>query len=270
MHIDGEDDDILELEGFEDETDPVDPDDDDQRNPDDDEEPQDDGLAVLRQQRAHIRKLERELRDAKKPTATEIVAAGPRPSYGDGSAYDFSDAKYEAALDEWDAKREAEIVARAKADTAKPDPAVSVRPHVDAYYASADKLTAPDAQDVLADMESALSPAQQMAVVLAAGQASPNDPAALVYSIARDPDTLDRLAGIENPIMLATEIAKMAAAPSRPKPAIDKAVRGGRAAPSGAKAGQAQLDKAKAAAEASGDYTAYFALKRRMAARTSA
>ena len=73
MHIDGEDDDILELEGFEDETDPVDPDDDDQRNPDDDEEPQDDGLAVLRQQRAHIRKLERELRDAIRGTNADYT-----------------------------------------------------------------------------------------------------------------------------------------------------------------------------------------------------
>lgn len=227
----------------------------------------DDGHAVLRQQRAHIRKLERELRAARKPAATTVEKAGPRPAYGDGSAYDFTEAKFDAALDEWDAKREAEIIARVRAEMAgeagKSDAAAAVRPSIDAYYSGVAKLPAPDAEAVLADMEDSLSPAQQMALVLAAANVSPDNPAGLVYRIARDPDTLDRIAGIENPIILATEIAKMASAPSRPKPAIDRPSRGGAAVTT--TAADKQLAKLEAEALRTGNRTALIRYRREIA-----
>jgi hypothetical protein len=267
MTPDIDDDDLLELDGFEAEDDLPDNEpegdagEDDEPEPDDQPEDEDGENATIRRMRAEIRAKNRELAEARKKAAPAPVEVGERPRYGDGSQWDFDEAKHEAAVDAWLERKLA-----AQQQTAQPqqnDTAAKFDQQSAAFTASETRLRAdPVKARALDDVGTALSPTQLATVTWVAGDKGPS----VLLAIARDPALFDRVVDIEDPILLAAEIGRLTAgAKTVAKPDIDKPVRGGK--PGGAKTSGAKLAKLEAEAEKTGDRTALIRYRKAQAQR---
>lgn len=206
--------------------------------------------------RKRQRELERENRDLKaKVTAVSGVeklppALGKKPQLDD-DGIDYDSEKYEKALDEWyEKKREVDALESEK-KTEQENQQKLWQQKLDAYGEAKSSLKVADFDDAEEVLTSTLSNTQQGIIV-----AGCDNPALVAYAIGKNPKKAQELSSIKDPVQFAFAIAKLEATMkvSSKKPAAlpEKSVSGsGR--PSGAI--DKQLDRLRADAEKTGDYS---------------
>ncbi|UKK84747.1 hypothetical protein L7H23_01185 [Sphingopyxis sp. BSN-002] len=222
--------------------------------------PEDDDTAadLPKRLRAEIKERDRKLAIANKRLAeldkpAPVVEVGPRPTRDE---FDWDDEKYDAAIDKWNrdkfaaeqqASAPTDLETEAKADVAKLQTGLS-------------SLAFADASEVVGNAMEALTDAQQFMI----SQAS-NESAKLIYALGKNPDRLAALSAIKNPVKFIAEVARMEAQMTttrRKAPPPPENIRQGDARP--AQGGDKELARLQKQAEASGDYSALLAHKRKL------
>lgn len=216
---------------------------------------------LIREMRRQLRETRREnkkLRD--KVPENKPVEVGPRPTEEE---FDWDKEKYDAAVDAWNERR---FQAQQQASNADAPIRQDWEGDLARFKDSAAKLTAtPGAKEALEEVEETLSPAQQMCLLKVS-----KDAAALMFALGKDPDKLDALAEITDPIKFTAEVTRMemeAAMSARKKPAIDPLVRGRPTANESTDKVLARLEKE---AERTGNRTAVIAYKAKLKAKKAA
>lgn len=191
------------------------------------------------------KELEKAATDKAAPTT---VTLGVKPKLAD---FDFDTDKFEEALTKWnDQKRAAdnEGIARQAAERKAQD---AWQARLGEYSESKAKLKVKDFDEAEATAFEALTPVQQGIAVQGA-----ENPGLVIYAIGKNPKKLKELAAITDPVKFAFAVArlekdlKMTTRKAPPPP--EKVVTG-----SAPKSGvvDSQLDKLRAEAEKTGDYT---------------
>ncbi|CAB4140396.1 hypothetical protein UFOVP407_52 [uncultured Caudovirales phage] len=249
------DDDVLDLEEFEDDDLPeadeddgedADPDDGDDGDQGEDEQPE--SNATIRRMRAEIRQLRREKREAQSRTVVDVEDPGPRPKLED---FDYDEDRHAEAVETWAGKK---FAAQQAAQAQQADDPITKdwNTKLTAFQEARVAITTqqPDAEDVLMDVNAALDAGQMASIV----QAFKGERAvSILLKIGADADTLERFADIRNPLELVAEAARLEApAMTRKKPAIDAPVKG--KAPTAGPANKT-LEKLEAEAARTGDRT---------------
>lgn len=259
-------DDEAEISEVEEETDPEDHDDDTGAEDEEaaaltvviegeeDEDEGSDGIRRLREahkeQRRRIKELEEQVK-----AQTPAQELGPKPTL---EGCDYDPAQFEAELTEWNERKrevdakEAERAARAQEEHGR------YMKRLEAYNASKAKLGAKDfdaaEEAVLEDFS-----VQQQSIIVAHS----DRPELLVYALGKNAKARARLAATTDLISFAYELAKLEkgmTVTGVKKAQPEKRVSGGAGVP---QTGARKLDQLKATAEKTGDYTAYFAAKRK-------
>ncbi|MES2904016.1 MAG: hypothetical protein V4696_07510 [Pseudomonadota bacterium] len=237
------DDDVLDLEGFE--ADDGAPQEGDEQQDDVGDTDATDENAVLRALRASNREKERRIAELERQTKPKPVDPGPRPTL---EAFDYDEGKFNDAIDTWHETR------RAATEAAKPED-TGVEQHwtesVAAFQTARTALTAsnPRAEDIILDVDRAFTPAQTACLIQAFGDKAP----AMMVRIGSDPDKMEALADITNPIRFTAEVVRMENAAVRQRPALDEPVRGKAVVN---RSNDAQLAKLEKEAARTGDRTA--------------
>ena len=243
---------------------------DDEEDPDADQEGDSPAIRAIR---ARNRELNKRAREAERRAAeleasratTPKIEVGPKPDLWEDCEGDQD--KFEAALDEWKAKK-------AKADEQEEKAQEKNRRIQDAYTNDVNAYQARKAElrisdDDLAPVTAALTLEQQAVAIQAA-----NDPAALAVALSKSPARLAELAKIDNPWKLAAAIARMEGKvkvqTNKKAPAPNRAERGSASISDSAGGLQAKIDKLEAAWEkagGTGDRTEIQRLKRELRER---
>jgi hypothetical protein len=199
-----------------------------------------------------LRKQNRELKA--KVKELEVVAQPkrdvqmPKPTL---EACDYDADKFETELLAWNAQK-------AEAGRAEAEAKQAWENRLKTYSEQKQALRVrgyDDAEDAVREI---MSVTQQGIILQAA-----DEPARLVYALGLSPSKAKELAGEKDPVRFAAKVAKMEMqlkdTPRKPAAAPDRKPVGAGATPA---ALQPRLDKLKAEAHASGDWTKYFAEKR--------
>lgn len=221
------------------------------------------GRAALKAARESAREYAREAREVKARLA-EIEAAsrpaedvlGPEPQPED-SGWDNS--KHNAAVIAWNDKRRAIEAKKAEADKARKASEEAYQVKLEAYHANRGKVGVDD--EAQARVVAALSPQQQTALMDAVA-----DPAKMVAALARSPKALAELSAIKEIHKFAYKLAQVEGkitVTTKAPPPVESKLRGGGSVADAVST--VPLDKLRERAEASGDYSSYFAEKRRRA-----
>lgn len=212
----------------------------------------------------NLRKENRELKRVKRELEAKLVAPaveqtlGPKPTL-EGSDYDAD--KFEAALLKWNAdkRKHDEEAAAKRAEEEAQDKAWQAR--LSGYQTAKTSLKVKDFDDAEDTVKEALSIPQQAIILQGA-----KDPALLVYALGKSPAKVKELSEIKDPVQFAFAVARMEAtvkATTRKPTTSPETTLSGNGRPSGAV--DDRMAKLKSQAEASGDWTEYFAAKRKAA-----
>lgn len=166
-------------------------------------------------------------------------------------ACDYDADKFETELLAWNAQK-------AEANRAENEAKQAWEVRLKTYSEQKQALRVQDFDDAEDTVREVMSVTQQGIILQAA-----DDPARLVYALGRNPSKAKELAGETDPVRFAAKVAKMEmqlkVTPRKPAAAPDRKPVGAGATPA---ATQTRLDKLRAEANASGDWTKYFAEKR--------
>lgn len=222
----------------------------------DDAEPQDDDTGLVKHLRAQIRDRDKKLAETAR-TRPEPIELGPKPKLAD---FDFDEDKHEAALDEWYERKdkvEAQQGQHQQHETAERE---AWEAELARYNDGKEKLGFADVDDAEETIKASLDTVQQAVLVKAT-----EDPAKVMYALAKHPDRLTSIAAICDPLKLAAALAKLEGTlkmvKKRKPPEPDTPERGS------AKMSYTQdktLAKLEAEAEKTGDRTKVVAHKKRM------
>lgn len=173
--------------------------------------------------------------------------------------YDYDAEQYEAAVDKYIAakadhdRKQAQVKAQQE-EAAKEWEAVQKR-----YAEGKSKLPADKMEEAEAEVISVLSPNRQAMLMDIA-----DDSALLAYALGSNPETLRKVASIKNDARFIKELTKIEmnikAAPKKTAPPPERTISGSGRTP-GATA--SNLERMKADANKSGDWTSYLAAKRK-------
>lgn len=209
----------------------------------------------FRELRNLVKERDRELAIAKKrlsemekPAAT--IDVGERPTR---EQFDWDDDKYDAAVDEWNARR---LQAQQQAERPN-DLQAEAQQDVQRLTTGIQTLSYADAADVAPAAMEALTPDQQFIIASAS-----KEPAKLIYALGKNPERLKALLDIKNPVKFIAEVARMETQMTTRKPVAPEAVRSGDARP--AVSADKETARLQKQAEATGDYSALLAHKRRL------
>lgn len=216
----------------------------------------------VKEVRKRNRELEREVRDLRKQTQVVPiveVALGPKPTL---EAHDYDTIKYEESLTSWfELKRKADekahIVKKAE-ETAE----TVWKNKLSALEKAKVELAADDYDDAESVVLGTLDTVQQGIIVHGAKNA-----ALLVYALGKNETAIKKLAAIKDPVEFAFAVARLEAQMkvSSKKPATQPEERViSTARPSGA---DTNLERLRAQAEKTGDYTQVRAYKDKLKAR---
>lgn len=199
-----------------------------------------------------LRKQNRELKAKVKELETVSAPkqqAKAKPTL-EGCDYDAD--KFEAELLAWNAQR-------ADAQRAEQEAKQAWDARLQTYSEQKQALRVQDYDDAEDAVREVLNVTQQGIILQAA-----DDPAKLVYALGRNPTKAKELAGEKDPVRFAAKVAKMEMQlkVTTRKPAVtpERKPMGSGSTPT---VPAARLDKLKAEAEQSGDWTKYFAEKRK-------
>lgn len=221
-----------------------------------DEDAGDDETPVIRTMREKLKEKERRIKELEKSVPKqEAPKLGPKPTLED---HDYDTDAYDAALLAWnEQKRQAEAEAqKAKDAAAEREKAYSAR--FEAYTEKKAALGVKDFEDAEDLVRDTLSPVQQSMIVDLS-----DDAALTVYALGKNPKHLAELAATE-PHRFAYQLAKLESKmkpTTKRKPSPEKRITGGAAVPA---TGGKELDRLRAEAEKTGDYSKVTAYKRRL------
>jgi len=218
-----------------------------------------------REEQKARRQIEEELSRLKGGAKQESDALPPKPTLenpGTGRDEDSYDAEvFQHQLDAWYEKKadhdrkQAQVKAQ-QDEAAKEWEAVQKR-----YAEGKSKLPADKMEEAEAEVISVLSPNRQAMLMDIA-----DDAALLAYALGSNPETLRKVGSIKNDARFIKELTKIEmnikAAPKKAAPPPERTISGSGRTP-GATA--SNLEKLKADAQKSGDYSKYYAEKRRLA-----
>lgn len=195
------------------------------------------------------RDLQKKLEQAEKTGAPKTEPVGKRPSLDE---FDYDTEKYEAALDGWYKRKQAAEQADREASTEEAQRQQAWTKRLGIYEDSKKQLRVQNFAEAEASVFSALDVTQQGIIVQGA-----DNPAAIVYALNHHPTRLAELAAMKDPVQFAVAIGKLETklkmTPRTQAPPPEKRIRG-----SGTGKGnsmEATLDKLRAKAEETGDYT---------------
>jgi hypothetical protein len=222
----------------------------------DDSEPREDDTNLVKHLRAQIRERDKRLAETAR-ARPEPVEVGPKPKLAD---FDYDEDKYETALDEWK-----ERGAQAKAQQGQSQQAETAareewEAELNRYNEAKGKLGFADVDDAEETIKASLNTVQQAVLVKAA-----DDPAKVMYALAKHPDRLAAIAAIHDPLKLAAALAKLEGTlkmVKRRKPPEPDTPERGSAKMSYTK--DKTLAKLEAEAERTGDRTKVVAHKKRL------
>jgi hypothetical protein len=212
----------------------------------------------LRKSHRELQRKNRELEDKLKTGTAETkpaVTLGPKPKLED---HDYDAEKYEAALESWyKQKRQVdEQAAKAEAEAKSANEAWQAK--LTSYGKAKTELKVKDFDDAEATVQETLSSTQQGIILQGA-----ENPALLVYALGKNPKKAKELASITDPVKYAFAVAKLETqlkvTNRKAAPPPEKTVRG-----TGSVSGtvDSQLERLRADAEKTGDYSKVIAYKR--------
>ena len=209
------------------------------------------------------KKLEKELADIKAKLEPALEPLPDKPKFED---FAYDEEKYDAALQGWheqklkhEAQKQQE---RQKAEAAE-QKFVERR---EAYQTRKSEIAAkvPDMQEAEELVVSMFDETKQGILLTAA-----EDPAQLIYALAKNPKKLQDLASIDDPIRFTAEAAKLEArmkvTKRTPKVVPERKIQGG----ASASTSESHLDRLRKEAEKTGDYSKVIAYKRQRSNSTA-
>ena len=210
----------------------------------------------LRKSHRELTRRNRELEEqAKSKTpAPEQVVVGEKPKLED---FDYDAEKFGAELEKWHERKRKADDANAKRQDDEKAAKAAWQSTLDAYGAAKAKLKVKDADDAEATAQEILSVTQQ-GVILAGA----DNPALVVYALGKNPKKAKELASIKNPVKFAFAVAKLETqvkATPRKAPPPERIVVG-----SASRSGtiDSHLEKLRAEADRTGDYSKVTAYRR--------
>lgn len=236
------------------------------------EEDEEGGTRLVRDLRKLVRERTREAREAKAELERRERAAtekqepvGEKPTL-ESCGYD--EAHFEERLSAWHERKRA---AEAKEQAAREAQEASQRAwqsSLETYQAKKKDLRVSDYEDAEAAATEILNTTQQGIIVSGA-----ENPALVVYALGKNPKKARELAAITDPVKYAFAIAKLEAqlkvTPRKSAPPPESTVRGS-APVSGAVGASGELERLRAEARKTGDYTKVTAYNRAQAEKSKA
>lgn len=209
-----------------------------------------------REAKRKIRELEQQVASAKTPAQKAAVEIGPKPNLADDDI-DYDQDKYDQKMIAWlDRKRQADKAVEDRQRTEQ-EASQAWQARLDGYHAQKASLKLPDFEDSESAITSTMDVTQQGIIVSGA-----DNPALLIYALGRNEAKVKELAAIKDPVKFAFAIAKLETQikmQKKAKPAPERTITG-TAPKSGAI--DSTLDRLRADAEKSGDYSQVHAYKR--------
>lgn len=226
--------------------------------PEEDEKQAPEWVRELRKNHRELARENRELKEkvaATTTTETKPVTVGAKPKLDD---FDYDTEKFEHELAAWyDRKREADAKA-AEVEAAQKEQQKAWQAKLDGYGKAKAELKVKDFEDAEATVFESLNVTQQGIIVQGA-----ENSALVVYALGKNPKKAKELASITDPVKFAFAVAKLETqlkvTNRKAAPPPEKTVSG-----SAPKSGSVDstLDRLRAEAEKTGDYTKVTAYKR--------
>lgn len=214
----------------------------------------------VRELRKNHRELVRENRELKEKLTTSTAetkpaALGQKPKLED---YDYDTEKFEQDLAKWYDRKRAHDDAAAQAEAAQQEQTKAWQAKLDAYGVAKAALKVKDYDDAEAVAQESLSTTQQGIVLQGA-----ENPALVVYALGKNPKKAKELSAITDPVKFAFAVAKLETqlkvTNRKAAPPPERTVQGtGRVAG----AVDSTLERLRAEAEKTGDFTKVTAYKR--------
>jgi hypothetical protein len=211
-----------------------------------------------REDQKRIRELEAKLQQAQPQQA--VPRLGTKPTL---EGMDYDSAKYEAALEQWYSQKRQVDDFQSKVKQAEQQQMQAWQAKLEAYGSAKQSLKVRDYDDAEATVQEALNTVQQGVLLQGA-----DNPAMVVYALGKNPKKAKELAAITDPVKFAFAVAKLEAqlkvAPRKTPPPPESSVRS--TAPiSGAV--DSNLDRLRAEAERTGDYSKVFKYRQQLKAK---
>lgn len=211
-----------------------------------------------REAQKRIRELEAQVQNKEQAEVHKPVVLGPKPRLED---YDYDTDKFDQAVSDWYERKAISDQERAKAKQAEQAQQEEWRQKLDQYEKAKTSLKVRDYEDAEVMTSRVLNVTQQGIVIHGA-----DNPALVVYALGKNPKRAKELADINDPVKFAFAIAKLekdlkVTNKSKNIPQPERVVSGSGRSSSAVESNLARL---KAEAEKSGEYTKYFAEKRRL------
>ena len=230
--------------------------------PAEEEEQAPDWVRDLRRKNREDQKRIRELEAKLQQTQPQQVMPrlGPKPTL---EGMDYDSQKYEAALEQWYSQKRQVDEFQSRVKQAEQQQMQAWQSKLEAYGTAKQSLKVRDYDDAEATVQEALNTVQQGVLLQGA-----DNPAMVVYALGKNPKKAKELAAITDPVKFAFAVAKLEAqlkvAPKKTPPPPEGAIRS--TAPiSGAV--DSNLDRLRAEAERTGDYSKVFKYRQQLKAK---
>jgi len=209
-----------------------------------------------REAQRKIREYESKLQ-AMQGTENKPVPLSAKPKLED---FDYDSERYEKALEQWyDHKRQVSE-AEAKARAAEEEQAKAWQAKLEAYGKAKADLKVKDYDDAEEVAQQVFSTVQQGVILQGA-----DNPALVVYALGKNPKKAKELASLSDPVKFAFAVAKLEkelkVTPRKPAPAPERVINGD--APKSGTV-DSQLERLRAEAEKTGNYSKVFAYKQQL------
>jgi len=210
-----------------------------------------------REQKKRIRELEKQLESKEPPKQTTL---GPKPKLADHS-YDSD--KYEKALDQWYEQKRAYDAEEQERQTAEQQQQETWNQRLAQYEEAKTVLKVKDFEDAEENVLEQLNQTQQGMIVSGA-----ENPALLVYALGKNPKILSQLASIKDPVRFLAEAVRLEATKLKTSSRKAAAAPEKRVSGAASSAGSnATLEKLRAEAERTGDFTKVMQYRRQLKAQ---
>jgi hypothetical protein len=212
-----------------------------------------------RKDQQRIRELETKLQQVQEPQVA-VPRLGAKPKLED---FDYDSSKYETALDNWfNQKRQVDDF-QSRVKQAEQQQMQQWQEKLNGYAAAKQSLKVRDYEDAEATVQEALNTVQQGVLLQGA-----DNPAMVVYALGKNPKKAKELAAITDPVKFAFAVAKLEAqlkvAPKKTPPPPEGAIRS--TAPISGTV-DSNLDRLRAEAERTGDYSKVYRYKQQLKAK---
>ena len=201
------------------------------------------------------KELEEKLAAVQGAQQKPVEQLGPKPSLDD---FDYDTERYEKALDAWYDRKRSVDEQVAKANAEKENQQKAWQSKLDAYGKAKTELKVKDFDDAELIAQDTLSITQQGVILQGA-----ENPALVIYALGKNPAKAKELGSISDPVKFAFAVAKLETqlkvTNRKSVPAPEKTVRG-----TGSISGavDSQLERLRAEAEKTGDYSKVVAYKK--------